>query len=217
VKHMEWLQKKDERAKGHGYVSCHMPVRTFLITSELQDLSDSWESHDSFKDFVILLKEFTTPEGQPINDDEQARNVDANSEGFEMTTDGKFRLQTADWTYQDIKTQCNYFFEIAKSTAIKRFERKWTGELLHFAAVSEKDISIPFCKWLVNNQTEGLGTVHSEFHETTIDLTRMMHYFSKMKTAEDVRNQGEIPKMLGSLKNVADGHNIWESVETEVL
>ena len=119
---MEWLQKKDERAKGHGYVSRHMPVRTFLITSELEDLSNGWESHDSFKDFVQLLKEFTTRDGQPRNDDEQARNVDANSEGFEMTADGKFRSQTDDWTYKDIKTQCNYFFEIAKGTAMKHFK-----------------------------------------------------------------------------------------------
>jgi hypothetical protein len=217
VKHMEWLQKKDERAKGHGYVSRHMPVRTFLITSELEDLSNGWESHVCFKDFVQLLKEFTANDGQPRNDAEQARNVDANSEGFEMTADGKFCSQTNDWTYKDIKTQCNYFFEIAKGTAMKHFEREWTGELLHFAVVGEKDTSIPFCKWLVNNQTEGLGTVSSEFHETKIDLSRMMTYFSKMKTDEEVRKQGELPRMLISVENVAAGHDVWESAETKDL
>jgi hypothetical protein len=207
VKHMQWLQKRDERAKGHGYVSRHMPVRTYLITSELHDLSNSWESHALFKDFVQLLKEFTTNDGP----------ADANSEGFEMTADGKFRSQSEDWTYTDIKNQCNYFFEIAKGTASKHFEKEWTGELLHFAVAGEKDTSIPFCKWLIDNQTEGLGTTCSEFHETTIDLSKMITYLSKMRTAEEVRNQGELPKFLGSVAKIAAGHDVWESAETEDL
>jgi hypothetical protein len=41
--------------------------------------------------------------GQARNvDDEQARNVDANSEGFEMTADGRFCSQTEDWTYKKL-------------------------------------------------------------------------------------------------------------------
>jgi hypothetical protein len=206
VKHMKWLQRVDDRAKGHGYISRHMPVRTYLITSELNRLSNDWETNTAFEEFVALAKDFTG-----------GREVDPESDAFEMTDDGKFRSQAKDWSYQDIKNQVNHFFEVAQDVATKHFEKEWTGPLLHFAVAGEKDTSVPFCNWLVNNETMGLETIDSECHDTTIDLSKMLTYFATKMSVEQVKEQGALSTLWGSVEKVAAGANIWESEETADL
>jgi hypothetical protein len=130
----------------------------------------------------VLAKDFTG-----------GREVDPESDTFEMTDDGKFRSQAKDWSYQDIKNQVNYFFEVAQDVATKHFEKEWTGPLLHFAVAGEKDTSVPFCNWLVNNETMGLEMIHSDCHDTTIDLSKMLStYFAKKMSVEKVKEQGAL-------------------------
>jgi hypothetical protein len=145
------------------------------------------------------------------------REVDPESDAFEIRDDGKFRSQAKDWSYQDIKNQFNYFFEVAQDVATKHFEKEWTRPLLHFAVAGEKDTSVPFCNWLVNNETMGLGTIDSECHNTTIDLSKMLTYFAKKMSVEEVKEQGALAALWGSVEKVAAGANIWESEETANL
>jgi hypothetical protein len=83
--------------------------------------------------------------------------------------------------------------------------------LLHFAIAGNKDTSIPFCKWLCNGTTEGLGTVVSEVHQSTIDLDDMIKFFAGLKSREEVKAQGEVENVWGSIVAIAGGENIWES------
>jgi hypothetical protein len=89
--------------------------------------------------------------------------------------------------------------------------------LLHFAVAGEKDTSVPFCNWLVNNETMGLEKIHSDCHDTTIDLSKMLTYFAKKMSVEEVKEQGALATLWGSVEKVAAGTNIWESKETADL
>jgi hypothetical protein len=107
------------------------------------------------------------------------------------------------------------------STARKHFTTIWTGPLIHFAIAGEKDTSVPFCKWLCDGTTEGLGTIFSEVHQTTIDLDDMIEFFSKLKTRKEVKGQEIVLEYFwGSIEAIAGGKDIWQSestVEAKIL
>jgi hypothetical protein len=104
--------------------------------------------------------------------------------------------------------------EDALLTARKHFTYIWTGPLIHFAIAGEKYTSVPFCKWLCGGTTEGLGTIVSEVHQTTINLDDMIKFFSGLKTREAVKAQGEVETFAGSIVAIAGGEAIWQSEST---
>jgi hypothetical protein len=82
----------------------------------------------------------------------------------EMRDNGALQAGSKSFTYEGIKREVQLFLEDALSTSRKHFTTVWTGPLIHFAIAGEKDTSVPFCKWLCDGTTEGLGTVFSEVH-----------------------------------------------------
>ena len=68
-----------------------------------------------------------------------------------------FRAASDPHTQQDIK-----LFYKAIAAAKKHFRKEWTGVLMNFAVGGEKDTSVPFCKWLMDGTTNGLGSIDSE-------------------------------------------------------
>jgi hypothetical protein len=89
----------------------------------------------------------------------------------------------------------------------------------HLAIAGEKDTSVPFCKWLCcNGTTEGLGTIISEVHQTTINLDDMIKFFSRLKPRKEVKGQGEVlENFWGSIEAIAGGEDIWQSEPTVEL
>jgi hypothetical protein len=67
---------------------------------------------------------------------------------------------------------------------------KWHANLQDLAG--EKDTSIPFCKWLCDGTTEGLGTIFLVVQQMTINLDDMIELFSRLKTRKEVKGQGEV-------------------------
>jgi hypothetical protein len=59
--------------------------------------------------------------------------------------------------YEEIKIEVKLFFEEAVATAKKHFTKEWTGSLMHFAVAGQKETSVPFYKWLVNDAAVKLG------------------------------------------------------------
>ena len=127
-KHMKWIQIVDKRSKGHGYVARHMPVRTYIIVTELKKLANTWETSQAFKPFVDHTKDICSA----VRDDGEKNT------GVRHTVkeDGRFRSLDNDWTYQDMKNQVRLFFVVASSSARKHFETEWVNPMLHFAVVS---------------------------------------------------------------------------------
>jgi hypothetical protein len=198
VKHMTWLQCIDQRSGDFGYLSRHMPVRTYIIMRDLEKLVSSWEDDPCFAEFKALASTFTGNETTTPDEDE-------------MRDNGAFRAGSKSFTYEGIKREVNLFFEDALSTARKHFTTIWTGPLIHFAIAGEKDTSVPFCKWLCDGTTQGLGTIASEVHQTTIDLDNMIEFFSGLKTREAVKAQGEVETFGGPIAAIAGGEDIWQS------
>jgi hypothetical protein len=56
VKHMKWLQMIDKRAGDFGYLSCHMPVKTYLVIHDLDNLANGWEYDLHYQEFTELAK-----------------------------------------------------------------------------------------------------------------------------------------------------------------
>jgi hypothetical protein len=183
VKHMAWLQCIDKRSGDFGYLSHDMPVRTYIIMRDLEKLVSSWEDNPCFAEFKALASTFTGNETTTQNEDE-------------MQDNGAFRAGSKSFTYEGIKREVNLFLEDALSTARKHFTTIWIRLLIHFAIAGEKDTSVPFCKWLCDGTTEGLGTIASEVHQTTINLDNMIKFFSGLNTCEAVKAQGKL-KPLG--------------------
>jgi hypothetical protein len=197
VKHMTWLQCIDKRSGDFGYLSRHMPVRTYIILHDLEKLLSSWEDDPCFVEFKAIACTFT---------------------GNGTTRDnGAFQAGSESFTYECIKRQVKLFLEDALSTAHNHFTTIWTGPLIHFAIAGEKDTSVPFCKWLLDGTTEVLGTIVSEVHQTTIDLDNMIEFFSNLKTREEVKGQGEVANFWGLIVAIAGGEDIWQSESTSEL
>jgi hypothetical protein len=132
-----------------------------------------------------------------------------------MWDNGAFQAGSRSFTNQEIKREVSLFLEDALLTARKHFTTIWTGPLLHFAIAGEKGTSTPFCKWLCNGTTEGLGTVASEVYQSTIDLDDMIKFFSGLKSREEVKAQGGVENFWGStIVAIAGGEDIWESEST---
>jgi hypothetical protein len=52
VRHMNWLQMIDKRAGNLGYLSRHMPVTTYLIIHDLDNLANGWEDYHHYQEFT---------------------------------------------------------------------------------------------------------------------------------------------------------------------
>ena len=76
--------------------------------------------------------------------------------------------------------------------------KEWTGVSMHFAVGGEKDTSVPFCKWLMDETTNGLGSIHSEIHGISIGFDSIIGLFSNLHNREEAgRGQGEL-ELTGS-------------------
>jgi hypothetical protein len=62
IKHMTWLQCIDERSGDFGYVSRHMPVRTYITIHDLEKLASSWEDDICFAEFKAIASAFNVNE-----------------------------------------------------------------------------------------------------------------------------------------------------------
>jgi hypothetical protein len=193
IKHMTWLQCIDERYGDFGYVSRHMPVQTYIIIRNFEKLASSWEDDICFAEFKAIASAFNDNETTTQDEDE-------------MRDNGAFRAGSESFTYEGIKREVQLFLEDALSTARKHFTTIWTGPLIRFAIAGEKDSSVPFCKWLCDGTTEGHGTIFLEVHQTTIDLDDLIELFSKLKTREEVKGQGEVREHFwGSIEAILCG------------
>jgi hypothetical protein len=182
-----------------------MPVPTNIIIRDLEKLASSWEDDICFAEFKAIASAFNDNETTTQDEDE-------------MRDNGAFRAGSESFNYEGIKREVQLFLEDALSTARKHFTTIWTGPLIHFAIAGEKDTSVPFCKWLCDGTTEGLGTIFLEVHQTTIDLDDMIEFFSKLKTREEVKGQGEVREHFwGSIEAIAGGEDIWQSESTVEL
>ena len=94
VRRMKWLQMIDERAGDFGYVSRHMPVRTYLIVRDLEELAKDWEGHEDYKEFTELTK---TCVGRVVVEGGQET-----AQEDEMNENGTFRAASDSYTYKDI-------------------------------------------------------------------------------------------------------------------
>jgi hypothetical protein len=56
MRHVKWLQMIDERAGDFGYLSCHMPVRMYLIICDLENLANRWDDDEQYQKFMELMK-----------------------------------------------------------------------------------------------------------------------------------------------------------------
>lgn len=104
--------------------------------------------------------------------------------------------------------------------------KEWTGVSMHFAVGGEKDTSVPFCKWLMDGTTNGLGSIHSEIHGISIGFHSIIGLFSNLHNREEaVRGQGELEptgsRLLPLLKEKTYGHwketiRLWQYLESHV-
>jgi hypothetical protein len=85
VRHMKWLQIIDERAGDFGYLSCHMPVRTYLIIHDLDNLANGWEDDHHYKEFTELAK---TCVGRVVVEEEGGQET--NQQEDELNDNGTF-------------------------------------------------------------------------------------------------------------------------------
>jgi hypothetical protein len=137
---------------------------------------------------------------------EEEGGQEKNQEEDELNDNGTFRTASDSYTYKDIKKEVRLFFEEAgAATAKKHFTKEWTGSLMHFAVAGEKETSVPFCKWLVNGTTEGLGSIDSEIHDSKIDLDAMIFFFSNLQERESVKEQGEVNTHWNSIVAISEG------------
>ena len=61
-KHMKWLQHEDEEVGEPGFLSVHMPVRTYLMWKDLTDLRDNWREMNEYNEFLTLSNDITKPD-----------------------------------------------------------------------------------------------------------------------------------------------------------
>jgi hypothetical protein len=99
VKHTTWLQSIDERSGDFGYLSPHMPVRTYIIMRDLEKLVSSWEDNPCFAEFKALASTFTGNETTMPDEDEMRGN-------------GAFRARSKSFTYEGIKREVNFFWKM---------------------------------------------------------------------------------------------------------
>ena len=125
-----------------------------------------------------------------------------------MNGNGTFRAASDSYTYEDIKKEVKVFFEEAIAAAKKHLKKEWTGAMIHFAVAGEKDMPVPFCKWLVNGTTNGLGSIDSETHDTKIDLDAIIGFFSNLHNREAVRGQVKLKTHWESIMAIAEGEDI---------
>jgi hypothetical protein len=131
-------------------------------TNLWEELANAWEDDKHCRDFTDLGK---TCVGRVIAE----RGQDPTQED-EMNENGTFRAASDSHACEDIKKEVKLFFDEAIAAAKKHFTKEGAGALIHFAVAGESDASVPFCKWLVNGMTNGLGSIDSEIHDTSINL-----------------------------------------------
>jgi hypothetical protein len=76
---------------------------------------------------------------------------------------------------------------------------------------------VPFCKWLVNGTTNGLGSIDSEIHDSKLDMDAMLGFFSNLQDREAVREQGETENHWEAIVAISEGEDIWSSERTRAL
>ena len=87
----------------------------------------------------------------------------------------------------------------------KKFETEWVNPMLHFAAASEADVSVLFCKWMLDGKTEGSATMTSEVHKENVDLGAVFAHFSTHALHSCVIQQGNLPDMNNDAQETAAG------------
>jgi hypothetical protein len=148
-----------------------MPARMHLIILDLKELANGWEDDERCQEFTELAK--TRVDRAAAEEEKEKPEED------EMNDNGTFRAASDSHTHKDVKKEVKLFFEEAIADAAKKhFPKEWTGPLMHFAVAGKRDTSVPFCKWLVNGSTNGLGSIDSVIHDTKIDLDAMTGFFS---------------------------------------
>jgi hypothetical protein len=150
---------------------------------DLEKLMSSWGEGPCFAEF--MASEFTG-DGKMQDEDEMRHN-------------GAFQAGSDSFESKNAKRAASLSLECSLFTTRKHFTTIWTGPLLHFAIALEKDTSMPFCKWLCNRTMEGLGTIVSEVHQTTIDLNDMIKFFSRLKPEKKSRPKRKLKAFWGQL------------------
>ena len=65
-KNMKWFQHEDEETGEPGFLSVHMPVRTYILWRDLKELQHKWREMDAFKHFLDLSNDITDKENKKI-------------------------------------------------------------------------------------------------------------------------------------------------------
>ena len=56
--HFNWQKQVDSRTKMPGFLAVHQPIRFYVQTREMEDMSQSWKKKDEFKDFIEGFDEY---------------------------------------------------------------------------------------------------------------------------------------------------------------
>ena len=60
VRHLQWLQLRDQQTKEPGFRSHHMPVRSYLMHRDMVRLEETWEQKEEYKPYLEIVNNLDT-------------------------------------------------------------------------------------------------------------------------------------------------------------